>query len=54
MTKKYDDFIADLQLLLEKHGVWVGFNYDECLIIDIEQKNQFFELTELLEDATTE
>ena len=34
MTKKYDDFISDLQILLEKHGVGFQQVYEDILIVN--------------------
>jgi hypothetical protein len=34
MTKKYDDFIADLQLLLDRHNLAFNADYEDTIVVN--------------------
>lgn len=51
MTKKYDDFIADLQLLLDKHNLALKADYEDTIVVN-KADSRYLDVDDFFIDGT--
>lgn len=54
MTKKFDDFVSELDALCKKHKVTIDPGYDGFSLWDCDEGDDYYEIKEYLDDCTKE